>query len=77
LADLLTTGLEVVTPDPRTSGNGKLAALAAWAAVVTRGGNDDEARAYLQSLYQHVPRSKRARAAPPSVSRSRKSAMSI
>ena len=53
--DLLAPGLEVVTPDPRTSGNGKLAALAAWAAVVTRGGNDDEARAYLRSLYQHVP----------------------
>jgi sulfate transport system substrate-binding protein len=53
--DLLAPGLEVVTPDPRTSGNGKLAALAAWAAVVTRGGNDDEARAYLHSLYQHVP----------------------
>ena len=46
---------DVVTPDPRTSGDGKLAALAAWAAVVTRGGNDDEARAYLHSLYQHVP----------------------
>ncbi len=46
---------DVGTPDPRTSGNGKLAALAAWAAVVTRGGNDDEARAYLHSLYQHVP----------------------
>jgi sulfate transport system substrate-binding protein len=53
--DLLAPGVEVVTPDPRTSGNGKLAALAAWAAIVTRGGSDDEARAYLQSLYQHVP----------------------
>ena len=46
---------EVVTPDPRTSGNGKLAALAAWAASVTRGGTDAEARDFLKSLYQHVP----------------------
>ena len=53
--DLLAPGLEVVTPDPRTSGNGKLTALAAWAAIVTRGGSDDEARAFLQSLYQRVP----------------------
>jgi sulfate transport system substrate-binding protein len=53
--DLLAAGLEVVTPDPRTSSNGKLAALAAWATTVTRGGSEPEARAYLQSLYQHVP----------------------
>ena len=53
--DLLAPGTEVVTPDPRTSGNGKLAELAAWAAVVTRGGTEPEARAYLRSLYQHVP----------------------
>ena len=53
--DLLGPGIEVVTPDPRTSGNGKLAALAAWAAIVTRGGTETQARAYLQALYQHVP----------------------
>jgi sulfate/thiosulfate-binding protein len=52
--DLLAPGVEIVTPDPRTSGNGKLAALAAWAAVVTRGGTETEARAYLASLHQHV-----------------------
>ncbi len=52
--DLLAPGVEVVTPDPRTSGNGKLTALAAWAAVVTRGGTEAEARAYLASLYQHA-----------------------
>lgn len=53
--DLLANGVEVITPDPRTSGNGKLAALAAWASIVTQGGNEDQARAYLQKLYQHVP----------------------
>jgi len=54
--DLLGPGLEVVTPDPRTSGSGKLAALAGWAAIVATGAGDAEARAYLRSLYQqHVP----------------------
>jgi len=53
--DLLGTGIDIITPDPRTSGNGKLAALAAWAAVTTRGGTESQARSFLRALYQHVP----------------------
>jgi sulfate/thiosulfate-binding protein len=53
--DLLTPGVEIVTPDPRTSGNGKLAVLAAWAAVTARGGSEASARAFLKNLFQHVP----------------------
>jgi len=53
--DLLQRGLEVVTPDPRTSGNGKLTALAAWLAVTTRGGSEADALSYLQAFYAHVP----------------------
>ncbi|MET0314644.1 MAG: sulfate ABC transporter substrate-binding protein [Hansschlegelia sp.] len=53
--DLLQPGLEIVTPDPRTSGNGKLTALAAWLAVVTRGGSEADARAYLHEFYRHAP----------------------
>jgi sulfate transport system substrate-binding protein len=52
--DLLAPDLEIVTPDPRTSGNGKLAALAAWAATTIRGGTEDEAVTYLRALYRHV-----------------------
>ena len=52
--DLVAPGIDVVTPDPRTSGNGKLAALAAWASITTRGGSEAEARAFLGTLYQHV-----------------------
>lgn len=52
--DLLGPGIEVVTPDPRTSGNGKLAALAAWGAITTRGGSDADALAYLKALYRHT-----------------------
>jgi sulfate/thiosulfate transport system substrate-binding protein len=53
--DLLASELEIVTPDPRTSGNGKLAALAAWAAITTRGGTEAQAVTYLRALYRHVP----------------------
>jgi len=53
--DLLAPGVDIITPDPRSSGNGKLAALAAWAAITTRGGTEAQARAYLRALYQHVP----------------------
>jgi sulfate transport system substrate-binding protein len=53
--DLVKPGIEVITPDPRSSGNGKLTALAAWGAVVTRGGSETEARNYLKSLFDHAP----------------------
>lgn len=53
--DLVKDGIEVIIPDPKTSGNGKLAALAAWGAIVTRGGSESEARDYLKALYAHAP----------------------
>src|ERR1700733_4049914 len=53
--DLLTSGVEVITPDPKSSGNGKLTALAAWGSVVTRGGSEADATRYLRALYEHAP----------------------
>jgi sulfate/thiosulfate-binding protein len=52
--DLILPGVEIITPDPKTSGNGKLSALAAWGAIVTRGGTEDDARRYLVDFYRHV-----------------------
>jgi len=52
--DLVRPGVEIITPDPKTSGNGKLSALAAWGAIVTRGGTERDATRYLVSFYQHV-----------------------
>jgi sulfate transport system substrate-binding protein len=52
--DLLQTGVEIITPDPKTSGNGKLSALAAWGAIVTRGGTESDAKGYLKIFYEHV-----------------------
>jgi sulfate transport system substrate-binding protein len=53
--DLVRGSNEVITPDPKTSGNGKLSALAAWGAIVLRGGSEADARAYLQAFYDHTP----------------------
>jgi sulfate transport system substrate-binding protein len=53
--DLVRPGIQVVTPNPKTSGNGKLSFLAAWGAVVRRGGSDDEAREFVTRLYRQVP----------------------
>ncbi|HTI51345.1 MAG TPA: sulfate ABC transporter substrate-binding protein [Planctomycetaceae bacterium] len=53
--DLIQSGIEVITPNPKTSGNGKLSFLAAWGSVLRRGGSEAQAREYVTSLYQHVP----------------------
>jgi sulfate transport system substrate-binding protein len=53
--DLLRDGVRVITPSPKTSGNGKLAYLAARGAVRHAGGTDAEAREYIQRLYERVP----------------------
>lgn len=54
--DLIKEGVEVVTPNPQTSGNGKLSLLAAWGSVTERGGSADDARAFVTELYRdHTP----------------------
>jgi sulfate transport system substrate-binding protein len=53
--DLVRDTIEVITPDPKTSGNGKLTVLAAWGSVVTRGGDERQARTFLKALYDHAP----------------------
>jgi sulfate transport system substrate-binding protein len=52
--DLINPEVAVVSPNPRTSGNGQLSVLAAWGAVTTRGGSPAQATAYVKSLLQHV-----------------------
>jgi sulfate/thiosulfate transport system substrate-binding protein len=53
--DIVKPGVEIVTPNPKTSGNGKLAFLAAWGSVVTRGGSDADALAFVKRLYEQTP----------------------
>jgi sulfate transport system substrate-binding protein len=52
--DLIRPGITVVTPNPTTSGNGKLSFLAAWGAVIARGGTDAQAQDYVTQLYTHA-----------------------
>jgi sulfate/thiosulfate transport system substrate-binding protein len=53
--DLARPDVSVITPNPKTSGNGKLSLLAAWGSVMYRGGTEEQARDYLRRLYQNVP----------------------
>ena len=54
--DLVKPGLQVVTPNPKTSGGARWAYLAAWAwASHQPGGNADKTTAYIANLYSHVP----------------------
>jgi len=52
--DLIRDGVAVVSPNPRTSGNGKLSVLAAWGSVTTRGGSDAQALDFVRALMGHV-----------------------
>jgi sulfate transport system substrate-binding protein len=53
--DLLKPDVSIVTPNPKTSGNGKLSFLAAWGAVLKGGGSDQEALAFVTQLYRQTP----------------------
>ena len=53
--DLIGPDIAVITPNPKTSGNGKLSLLAAWGSVIHNGGNESQALDFVKKLYQHVP----------------------
>jgi len=52
--DLINSGVAVVSPNPRTSGNGQLSVLAGWGSVTTRGGSPAQAADYVRTLLRHV-----------------------
>src|ERR1700759_1988139 len=54
--DLVKPGIQVVTPNPKTSGGARWAYLAAWAyAEKAPGGNAGKAKEFITQLYKHVP----------------------
>lgn len=53
--DIIKEGVQIVTPNPKTSGNGKLSFLAAWGAVTQRGGSDADALKFVQKMYEQTP----------------------
>jgi len=54
--DLVKPGVQVITPNPKTSGGARWSYLAAWAWAQFRPGGDyNKAKAYVADLYHHVP----------------------
>jgi sulfate transport system substrate-binding protein len=54
--DLVRPGVEVIAPNPKTSGGARWIYLAAWGhALRASGGDEAQARAFIAALYRHVP----------------------
>ncbi|MBM4068533.1 MAG: sulfate ABC transporter substrate-binding protein [Planctomycetes bacterium] len=53
--DLIKPDVKIITPNPLTSGNGKLSFLAGWGAAVTRGKTTEQARQFITQLYRQAP----------------------
>ncbi len=53
--DLIRPDVKIITPNPKTSGNGKLSFLAAWASVTEKKGTEQEAEEFVTKLYRQVP----------------------
>ena len=53
--DIVKADVQIVTPSPKTSGNGKFSFLAAWGSVIARGGSEPDAREFVTKLYQQTP----------------------
>ncbi len=53
--DLTKEGVEVITPNPKTSGGARWNFLAAWQYGLEQGGDEAAAQAFVTELYQHVP----------------------
>jgi len=52
--DLVQPGVEIVTPNPASSGAARWNALAAWGQVVADGGTEDDANAYVEQFFANV-----------------------
>ena len=53
--DLVKSGVSVVIPNPKISGNGRYSYLAAWGYVIKKGGNEVQARDFVTRLFKNVP----------------------
>lgn len=54
-SDLVSGEVKIITPNPKTSGNGKLSFLGAWGYVLSTGGDEAKATEFVTKLYQQVP----------------------
>lgn len=52
--DLIQPGIEIVTPNPSSSGAARWNALAAWGQAIAAGGTEEDASAYLDAFFANV-----------------------
>jgi sulfate/thiosulfate-binding protein len=53
--DLIKSGVDVITPNPKTSGGARWNYLAAWGYAEKKYGSADKAKQFVADLYKHVP----------------------
>jgi sulfate/thiosulfate transport system substrate-binding protein len=53
--DLIKKGVDVITPNPKTSGGARWNYLAAWGYPEKKFGSADKAKQFVAELYKHVP----------------------
>ncbi|ODR98128.1 thiosulfate transporter subunit [Methyloceanibacter methanicus] len=53
--DLIRDDVQVIVPNPKTSGNGRYTYLAAWGDTLLKGGTEADARAFVTKLFENVP----------------------
>ncbi len=53
--DLLKPGVEIITPNPKTSGGARWNYLAAWGFALKKYGSEDKAKEFIRKLYKQVP----------------------
>src|SRR5690606_39870305 len=54
-SDVCSSDLQVITPNPKTSGGARWNLLAAWAWARKQYGSDEQAKDYVARLYRQVP----------------------
>ncbi len=53
--DLAKSGVQVIIPNPKVTGNGRYSYLAAWGSVIAKGGSEAQARELVGKIFANVP----------------------
>ena len=53
--DLVRQGVEVIVPNPKTSGNGRYTYLAAWGFAIKNYKSEESAKEFVKALFKNVP----------------------
>jgi sulfate transport system substrate-binding protein len=53
--DLTREGLQVIVPNPKTSGNGRYTYVAAWGYALDKSGSEEQAKDFVTKLFANVP----------------------